>query len=999
MEKEEEKEETPEDSEDEVYEEEDDKKKEISDSPVLYKLPVNYYRMARQGINPGHLVQRKWLQKGKEQGFVSVPFASAAKGALSEPDVNICLVGRRERTDQLCKAYPKVFNDAPVFEITGEVEAPRDLDPLEPAWDTPLDELPTDDEVREMLQQPDYIEHMTERFYRKAEELEHRGKSTHLELAPILRHVVKNLPAEFLEEENRILVRRTVLEIMYMLWDMHRATGASRMRYRLACTDGDSGDDEGSGTTDEEIKLRAYFLLAGEGLDFVPNKFIDRARVASAGVLSPEQLMRLTPEEWAKSVAVQGANITTTLRRVPPGWTVYLKGDAWPEMASKGAVYHLTKSAKRLFVQVDHLEGPPKAAADAASKAGGSQSADSTTEPEEQAEDSDSGLGLVTTLAASAAALAVKYFRRSPPYMEGRKKRKEADAIARALQQVTDVRVTEKIEADMSRFEQRMWMEFADADEAPVVLVVGGQSETGKVVTRKLVMSGYHVVVLQPSSSGGYRVQRTLPQGATLASTKANLLYVPGGEQVSSFRLPDDLYDAVAGIDKLVICQCDEEKTGSSQRLTGQAVKSILSCWQCYRYDFADRQRNYAAKVRIFNFKRDTDVELWDTEDPKRPSDTCYGNQRVGWGPQISKRGKRMYGGKWIGAFYEPLGQASIRSPKLKLNFRRFSGLIAKLLSQGEGTTKRYIWFLRTSDFEETRVQYEFDFELQGGKATRVRMPFNAFRPMRADGVPLPEDEVPPLNRQDVVQMGIVVRAGENPVPFPLFPERLDMFTLVVDSVCVFRTQAEPQVVYVGRDSQLSTDDEEPEEETDEEDDELVEDFSFDGDSLVEEDQKLRNAEKLAEAEIQDIVSSEPEIDDGMEEIMEDMEFTSVHPMGAIVESGLSYTIVKVRGLNEHPGGRYPVSVRQASVTERPLTDHPSDLGSVSRGDAAEIVISALRDPNCVNTELAVGESPRGENRKEAAERGDLLAAPSFEISSTTQQNVKAFFKQLKPNV
>lgn len=581
--------------------------------------------------------------------------------------------------------------------------------------------------------------------------------------------------------------------------------------------------------------------------------------------------------------------------------------------------------------------------------------------------------------------------------MEGRKLRKEADTITRALQQVPDVRVTEKFEADMSRFEQRMWMEFADADEAPVVLVVGGQSETGKVVTRKLVMSGYHVVVLQPSSSGGYRVQRTLPQGATLAKTKANL-YQPDGEQVWSNRLPDDLYDAVAGIDKLVICQCDEEKKGSGQRLTGQAVKSILACWQCYRFNFADQQRNYAVKVRIFNFKRDTDVELWDTEDPKRPSDLCYGNQNVGWFPQTSKEGgKRMFGGKWIGAFYEPLGQASIRSPKLKLNFRRFSGLIAKLLSQGD-VTKRYIWFLRTSEFEETRVQYEFDFELKGGKAQRVRMPFNAFRPMRADGVPLPEDEVPPLNRQDVVQMGMVVRAGENPVPFERFPERLDMFTLVVDTVCVFRTQAEPQVVYVGRDDQFDADAEKPEEEADGEDDGIVEDFFITGDSLVEEEQKLRKAEKLAEVEIQDIVSSEPDMDDEMEEIMEDMENTSVHPMKAIVESGLSYTIVKVRGMNEHPGGRYPVSVCQASVTEPPLTDHPSDLGSVSRGDAAEIVISALREPNCVNTELAVGESPRGENRKQATEQGDVLV-PSFEISSTTQQNVKAYLKQLKPNV
>jgi len=775
------------------------------------------------------------------------------------------------------------------------------------------------------------------------------------------------------------------------------------MRYRFACTDGDSGDDEGSGTTDEEMKLRSYFLLAGEGLDFVPNKFIDRGRVASAGVLSQKQLMSLTPEEWAKSVAVRDANISTTLRRVPRGWTVYLKGDAWPNMTSKGAVYHLTQAAKRLFVQVDFLEGPPEAADDVKKVLlGTSQSTKSTTKPKEQAEDEGSS-ALLESIAASfaaSAALALKLARRSPPYIEGQKRRKEANTIARALQQVPDVQVSEKIQAEMRRFEQRMWMEFKDSDEAPVVLVVGGQSETGKVVTRKLVMSGYHVVVLQPSSSGGYRVQRTLPQGSTLASIKASM-YQPDGQRVFAENLPDDLYDAVAGIDKLVICQCDEENK-SSQGLTGQAVKSLLACWQCYRYDFADQQRNFASKVQIFNFNRDTDIELWDTENPKRPSDLCYGGQKVGWA--INYNNVRQPGGRFHATFYEPLGQASVRSPKLKLNFKRFSGLVVKVMSKGDHTFyKRYTWFLRTSDFEETRVQYEFNFDLKGantpgGQARRVRMPFNAFRPMRADGVPLPEEEVPPLNREDVMQMGIVVRAGENEVPLPGYPDqRVAVFNLVVDSVRVFRKQAEPQVIYVGRDVQLGA---ATERETDEEEEEegYMEDFFLDGDDLPEEETKLRKAEKLAEAEIQDIVSAGD--DDDIEEMMEEMmDETDVHPMNAIVESGLAYTIVKVKGVNNNPGGKYPISVSQAAVTEPPLTDHPSDLGSVSRGDAAEIVISAVREPNCVNTELAVGEALRGENRKIAAEQGNKMLVPSFEISSTTQQNVKAYLKQLTPNV
>ena len=43
--------------------------------PVLYEFPVMSRRLQRQGLFPGHLVQRKWAKKGKEQAPRLAPSA------------------------------------------------------------------------------------------------------------------------------------------------------------------------------------------------------------------------------------------------------------------------------------------------------------------------------------------------------------------------------------------------------------------------------------------------------------------------------------------------------------------------------------------------------------------------------------------------------------------------------------------------------------------------------------------------------------------------------------------------------------------------------------------------------------------------------------------------------------------------------------------------------------------------------------------------------------
>jgi len=422
-------------------------------------------------------------------------------------------------------------------------------------------------------------------------------------------------------------------------------------------------------------------------------------------------------------------------------------------------------------------------------------------------------------------------------------------------------------------------------------------------------------------------------------------------------------------------------------------VKNVLACWQLYRTDFAEKQRSFSTKVRLFNFERDTDFELWDMERQK-PSDVCYGMQRAGW--TRNSNGKAMF----IGQFFEPIGQALLKSPRLKLNFSRFSGMLVRVYNQAVGN--RYSWFLRTSDFETSRIQYEFDFECKATSWHTFRMPFNAFRPVRADGVPLPGDEAEkmPLRREDVVQMGVAVRIVGEPVPY--IGDRLNYFSLTLDFIKVFRTQAEPQVVYLGHDSGEASREEPGDLEDGEEDEE---EMFFSGADFDEELSRMRQEEEdKAAAEIEELVSATPLPEakaGGDSEVMEFFDKSRPRsPMQAVVESGLAFTIVKVNRLNEHPGGKFPVSVRQASVQAPPLSVSHSDLGSISRGDAAELVVSALTEPACVNAEITAGE-PRGESGAPLHSEGGaraLLAEPAFEIASTMQEDVKDYLKQLTPN-
>jgi len=116
-------------------------------------------------------------------------------------------------------------------------------------------------------------------------------------------------------------------------------------------------------------------------------------------------------------------------------------------------------------------------------------------------------------------------------------------------------------------------------------------------------------------------------------------------------------------------------------------------------------------------------------------------------------------------------------------------------------------------------------------------------------------------------------------------------------------------------------------------------------------------------------------------------------PMDAVVSSGLAYTIIKVSGVNDHPGGKYPIGVSQDCPREMPLSERHEYLRKISRGDVAELVVSTLMEPACVNTELAAGELRKND---ESLKR--LGTGVCFRVNSTMQDDVKAHLKKLTPN-
>jgi len=1047
---------------------------EDEDDEVLEPLPIvgamvasAWRRLIRQPIKPGHVVARRWMRKGVDQGYISVPFASALRLVMPQCDVNVALIGRRERSDKVAKAWQKIFEDeVPAFDISGEADCPWDLDPVDPPWDTPLNQsLPSDMEMLAKLDSElplraacaERGEIAGRRWEKPAgiwaarkEKWKSAGRPSPGD-AKILREVVAGLPAELLDEKHRDLVRATISQILSAAWALHSATDAKRVRWRFACTDGEKDDVE------EDVSLaRSYFLVAGTGLEFVPSQFVDSAKVSASRGLTPQQLMRMSSEDWAAIETVAGTNVSEALKRVPAGWTTIVKGKNWPGQ-KKGAVFRLPPGSKRLFIEIDVLEiYPAKPQTD-------EQSMSNIATP--IMEDAEQKMNQKFSWAGPLAGALVGsylFLKRAPPFKFGQEKRKELSSVVGSLPGVRRSKVFQ-LDSVEGAFEQKDWMDFASSDEAPVVLLIGAQTETGRLVARKLVTSGYHVVLLRPEPPDAdgkvmARVERMLPQGAILASVPVRT----GGEVVSDkHNLPVDIYNAVSGVDKVVICASDamDEEGNEREELKGMFVQNVLSSWQLYRADFAEQQRAYSAKVRLFNFARGTDIELWSNMQWSYEDDRCFNYQRTFWFQRFTRTssdGKSIFG-QWKGVYPKSVEgdfQSELTSPTLKLNFSRFSGLVFSCFNCA--VDNEYTFVLRTSEFEETRIQYEYTFKCKASRHHSIRMPFSAFRPANCAGPGLNEPgelAAFKLNRADVVQMAISKRrkSGDPLVEHPFFKwdqecadritkihgqDRLQLpreeelygprkwkgyWGLNVKWMSAYRSQTEPQVIILGKDEDIGGLEEDMEQDDADaalEEKAMEEEGFFFSDADV--DSGFQEAELQATAELEELAAvaeaaeeaarkkrredeakrREALQEDGKGEEEDDIDYARYGrprtALQAITDTGLSYTIIKVKGFNDHPGGKFPIRVEQAPITEPPMTCRYPNLGTLSRGDAAELVVSVLTQPSCVNAEMAAGECLREDGKFNQGRQRPK--GKTFEIRNTLEEDVKKYMKQLVPN-
>eukprot|EP00434_Breviolum_minutum_P004444 symbB.v1.2.003917.t1/scaffold210.1/size302740/8 len=174
--------------------------------------------------------------------------------------------------------------------------------------------------------------------------------------------------------------------------------------------------------------------------------------------------------------------------------------------------------------------------------------------------------------------------------------------------------------------------------------------------------------------------------------------------------------------------------------------------------------------------------------------------------------------------------------------------------------------------------------------------------------------------------------------------DRLNYFSLAIDFVKAVRAQKEPQVVYVGN-----------------------------------ADQAIPTQAEATEGSESSTKTRGPW--DGL--------YTRPKTSAeAVLRSGVAFTMLRVKGLNEHPQGKFPVVLHQAPLERPHLSFDTQNVGSISRGDVAALLVSAMSEPNCVNAEIMAGE-PAGDSVGEV--EGTV-------ITNTLQEDVKSYLKQLEPN-
>jgi len=309
--------------------------------------------------------------------------------------------------------------------------------------------------------------------------------------------------------------------------------------------------------------------------------------------------------------------------------------------------------------------------------------------------------------------------------------------------------------------------------------------------------------------------------------------------------------------------------------------------------------------------------------------------------------------------------QASISSSRLRSRENpdsgidlssAFAGFILRVCSDG-GT---YEAFLRTSAYETDGVEYVCPFTTdaklfsgveRGGntnksknKFTTVRLPFEKFQPVAADGSSVKHsEEIPPFRGQDVQQIGYRFRS----LPKTTNPSSTDdnnnlqSFYLAFSYVKLYRSQPEPEFIYVS-DARIP-----PIVSSDmvRHDMKRLLGSVSSSSGLVGSDGAVLLDDRTTATALRNTINTEEEI------------YYKYLGEETLKKSGLAYAVVRVKEYQEQEKDSALTEIQLAadvaandeSITAGPEVDENGSSLVVTQDQVAQVCVSALLDPGALN--------------------------------------------------
>lgn len=278
-----------------------------------------------------------------------------------------------------------------------------------------------------------------------------------------------------------------------------------------------------------------------------------------------------------------------------------------------------------------------------------------------------------------------------------------------------------------------------------------------------------------------------------------------------------------------------------------------------------------------------------------------------------------------------------------------FAGFIARVCSDG-GV---YEAFVRTGAYYDDGIEYVCEFSTvtkpltknkSPNKFTTVRLPFESFQPVKRKGGPTSVDSIRPFKGQDVRHIGFRYRSSApgNAMNAKLEAGSWNSFYLALCYIKLYRSQPEPEFVYVS-DARIPP---------------VVRNGMVRHDARMLVTARGNGAEDEADAS-SSVLFDESTLKTAVakDKMARSSEETYYKYRGEeiIKNSGLSYSIVRVPGFNEVPSGEASTIDLRSEPTE-------GELVAVSRDEVAQVIVSALLDPNALNKSFYVGKK-KGKSR------------------------------------